>query len=109
MVMSPAAVYDVVNRGSLGWRIRINDADESRYFPNREDCIAEATARARHQHAQTSLPTEVWAPGYDGARQCIVRYMKPSDLDELLRRGTSHSQLLGVSYAYGPLFLNAQG
>jgi len=41
-------------------------------------------------------------------RQCVVRYMKPSDLDELLRRGTS-SQLLGVSYAYGPLFLNARG
>ncbi|ALN55402.1 hypothetical protein GLE_0043 [Lysobacter enzymogenes] len=109
MVTPPGAVYDVVNHGSLGWRIRLNDEDEPRYFPNREGCVAEAAARARHQHALTGQPTEVWAPGYDGVRQCVVRYMKPSDLDELLRRGTSHFQLLGVSYADGPLFLNAQG
>ena len=108
MVTQPGAVYDVVNNGPLGWRIRINDEDEPQYFPSRDNCIAEAAARARHQHAQTGQPTEVWAPGYDGVRQCVVRYMNPSDLDELLRRGTS-SQLLGVSFAYGPLFLNAQG
>lgn len=108
MVM-PVVIYDVVYRGALNWRVCVNGIDEPVPFDTCDNCITAARARARLRHIATGYTTEVWAPGRTGERECLVRFMNPSDLDELLRRWASDSALLDASYAYGPLFPRAQG
>jgi hypothetical protein len=108
MVAKPAIVYDVMPCGSREWRIRIDGVDGDVPFGDRESCVAAAMERARLHHVSTSRTTEVWAPGYGGVRDCLIRYMTPTDFDELLRRSAPGTQLTSAGYALGPLFPCAQ-
>jgi len=107
MVM-PVVTFDVVYRGVLDWRVNVNGVDEPVSFNTCENCITAARARARLHHIESGHTTEVWAPGRTGERECLVRFMHPSDLDELLRRWVHSPDLFGASYVYGPLFPGAR-
>ena len=88
MVARAVVVFEAICRGTLDWRVCVDGADEHVPFANRESCIAAATTRARLRHVDTGATTEVWAPGYGSKRECLIRYMTPVDLDELLLRST---------------------
>jgi hypothetical protein len=104
MVTRTVVVYDVVFRDARDWRVSVNGVDEHVPFKDRESCIGAATAQARLHHIGTGHTTEVWAPGYGGERECLVRYMTPLDFEDLLRRTEPNSQLIAAGYALGPLF-----
>jgi hypothetical protein len=84
MVVANVVHFDVVYRGSLNWRVSINGMDDHVPFSDRDACIGAATARARRHHLEYCVTTEVWAPSRSGQRECILRFMTPSDLDALL-------------------------
>ena len=107
-MVTKAVVYDVVLLGSRDWRIRVDGDDDHVRFGDRESCVVAAMSRARSHHVDTGCATEVWAPGYGGVRECLIRYMTPSDLEELLRRSSSGTQLIAAGLALGPLFPCAQ-
>ena len=104
MVTGTVVVYDVICRGARDWRVSVNGSDEHVPFKDRESCIGAATAQARLHHVQTGHSTEVWAPGYEGQRECLVRYMTPLDFDNLLRCTAPDSRLMAAGYALGPMF-----
>lgn len=72
---------------------REHQQDEPVSFANRDSCIAAARQQARGRHTDAGVSTEVWAPGYGGTRECIVRYPTPADFNELLLQAREHSWL----------------
>ncbi|QQQ00873.1 hypothetical protein [Lysobacter enzymogenes] len=104
-MVTPVVVrYDVKYRGVLDWRIYVDGADDPAAFATRAACVAAACNRARERHTRSGSTTEVWAPGLGGEHVCEIRYMKPEALEHLLQLAAPDSNLLGASYAYGPLF-----
>ncbi|MBT2748318.1 MULTISPECIES: hypothetical protein [unclassified Lysobacter] len=104
MVTGTVVIFEAVHLGTLDWRVSVNGSTDHVPFASRDTCIAAASARARLHHISHGVTTEVWAPTYNRESECIVRYMTPSDLEEMLRRSVPESQLREASYAYGPLF-----
>lgn len=104
-MVTPVLVrYDVKYRGVLDWRIHVDGADDPAAFATCAACVAAARRRARERHTHSGSTTEVWAPGLAGEYVCEIRYMQPEAFEHLLRLAAPDSNLLGASYAYGPLF-----
>ncbi len=90
MVGRTVVTYEAVRRGALDWRVCVDGVDEHVPFANRESCIAAASTRARLRHVDTGCATEVWAPGYGSKPECLIRYMTPPELDDLLIRSVGN-------------------
>ena len=84
MVSANFVTFEAVCRGSLNWRVSIDGDDDHIPFASRETCIGAARARARRHHLEPAVTTEVWAPGFGGKRECIIRFMTPPALEALL-------------------------
>lgn len=104
MVAPEVIRYDVVYRGVLDWHVHVDGADDPAAFATREACIIAANVRAKARHTDTGATTEVWAPGPVAVPELQIQYIKPEAFTELLRTATPNSELIGASYAYGPLF-----
>ncbi|MBT2750026.1 MULTISPECIES: hypothetical protein [unclassified Lysobacter] len=104
MVSTNAVHFDAVCRGSLNWRVSINGEDDHVPFAGRDACIGAATARARRHHLDHSVTTEVWVVGVHGRRECIMRFMTPSDLEALLQDPQPSWELREACDQYGMYF-----
>lgn len=104
MVAPEVIRYDVVYCGVLDWHVHVDGTDDPAAFATREGCIIAANFRAKARHTDTGATTEVWAPGPGAVPELQIRYIKPEAFTELLRTANPNSELIGASYAYGPLF-----
>lgn len=91
--MVGAFVFEIVRRGALDWRVSVDGRDDHVAFASREACLGAATALARRRHLDHSVTTEVWVPGPHGHGECIIRFMTPADLEQMLRNLQSSGQL----------------
>ncbi|MEH6421280.1 hypothetical protein [Pseudomonas sp. CGJS7] len=91
--MVGAFVFEVVCRGASDWRVAVDGRDDHVAFASREDCLGAATARARRRHLDHSVTTEVWVPRPHGNGECIIRFMTPADLEQMLRSSRPREQL----------------
>lgn len=109
MVSTRVVHFDAVCRGSVNWRVSVNGEDEHVPFATREACIAAARARARYRHLDMNVPTEVRAPGVDGAMVSIVLYLHPHELMEFCEEteSTSSRELREACDAYGRVNVRA--
>lgn len=104
MVTPEVIRYDVVYRGVLDWHVHVEGVDDPAAFATRGACIIAANVRAKARHTDTGATTEVWAPGPGAVPELQIRYIKPEAFSELLLTAKPNFELIGASYAYGPLF-----
>ena len=104
MVNTNVVTFEAVCRSSLNWRVSIDGDDVHIPFANCETCIEAAKARARRHHLDHGVTTEVWAPGYGGKRECVVRFMTPEDLDAMIYRSDASIRLRDACDEYGSMF-----
>lgn len=76
-------VFEVVKRGPGSWQVSANGVDDQLPFSTSEAACAAARLRARQWHLDTGVPTEVHAPNRSGEVECLIRYLRPDDLDVL--------------------------